>query len=263
MAPAPTSTGVCPSESRNGRVSLTGCCVGSSKIIWFRISACRPACSRTPVASYITTKENTTHSANNELSQLSFSPTAVVRPTTSAVCDDGIPPLPTMRFQSSLPVLYQCVNTFANCAKLNASSALMSAGEDISAGTPVPRGAIATCGGGRSRRTAHRTSPAHDAVPVEFAGAVPVVVGGWWCERVLLGSVTVEGRGSEEGKRRVIESTDGAHRHSSSQYAAPKDGFAASNRLRVPGSAAAPPPAPDSCNESHATYQCVNTFANC
>ena len=52
---------------------------------------------------------------------------------------------------------------------------------------------------------------------------------GWWCERVLLGSVTVEGRGSEEGKRRVIESTDGAHRHSSShsssQYAAPKDGF--------------------------------------
>lgn len=34
----------------------------------------------------------------------------------------------------------------------------MSAGEDISAGTPVPRGAIATCGGGRSRRTAHRTS---------------------------------------------------------------------------------------------------------
>ena len=49
------------------------------------------------VASYMTTSENTRHIANIDESSDSFSPTLVVRPTTSAVCDEGMPPLPTSR----------------------------------------------------------------------------------------------------------------------------------------------------------------------
>ena len=55
----------------------------------------------------MTTSVNTKHSAKMDESRLSFNPTAVVRPTTSAVCDDGIPPLPltegrTLKLQSRL-----------------------------------------------------------------------------------------------------------------------------------------------------------------
>jgi hypothetical protein len=52
--PAATCTFVWPSISRKGLVSRTGCSGGSSVMIWFRTSACRPACKRTPAASYIT-----------------------------------------------------------------------------------------------------------------------------------------------------------------------------------------------------------------
>jgi len=46
--------GVCPSVSRSGRVSDTGWSGGSSVMIIFNTLACRPACSRTPDASYMT-----------------------------------------------------------------------------------------------------------------------------------------------------------------------------------------------------------------
>ena len=49
-----TCRGVCPSESLRGLVSETGWSGGSSVIIIFKTLACRPACSRTPLASYIT-----------------------------------------------------------------------------------------------------------------------------------------------------------------------------------------------------------------
>jgi len=39
----------------------------------------------------MTTRENTRHSANMDESKLSLSPIAVVSPTTSAVCEEGIP----------------------------------------------------------------------------------------------------------------------------------------------------------------------------
>ena len=135
--------------------------------------------------------EHEAQRAATEDSSESFSPTAVVSPTTSAVCEANMPPLPTMRPQSSLPVVYQCVNTFADCATLvrarkggggrergdgggvsavrvrsrpvaragaallvrargaerrgahlNARRALISAGEEKSAGAPRPRGLI-------------------------------------------------------------------------------------------------------------------------
>ena len=49
-----TCRGVCPSVSRSGRVSDTGWSGGSSVMIMFSTLACRPACSRTPDASYMT-----------------------------------------------------------------------------------------------------------------------------------------------------------------------------------------------------------------
>ena len=53
-----------------------------------------------------TTSENTKHSANMLESNASFKPIAVVNPTTSAVCDEGIPPLPTNLPQSTFPVVW-------------------------------------------------------------------------------------------------------------------------------------------------------------
>ena len=49
-----TWRGVWPRESRSGRVSETGWSGGSSVMIMFSTLACRPACSRTPDASYMT-----------------------------------------------------------------------------------------------------------------------------------------------------------------------------------------------------------------
>ena len=54
----------------------------------------------------LTTSENTKHSANMLESNASFKPIAVVNPTTSAVCDEGIPPLPTNLPQSTFPVVW-------------------------------------------------------------------------------------------------------------------------------------------------------------
>jgi len=50
----PTCRGVWPNESLRGRVSDTGWSGGSSVMIMFSTLACRPACNRTPLASYIT-----------------------------------------------------------------------------------------------------------------------------------------------------------------------------------------------------------------
>ena len=49
-----TCKGVWPRVSRSGRVSDTGWSGGSSVMIMLSTLACRPACSRTPDASYIT-----------------------------------------------------------------------------------------------------------------------------------------------------------------------------------------------------------------
>jgi hypothetical protein len=54
----------------------------------------------------LTTSENTKHSAKMLESNASFNPIAVVNPTTSAVCDEGIPPLPTNLPQSTFPVVW-------------------------------------------------------------------------------------------------------------------------------------------------------------
>ena len=76
-----------------------------------------------------TTSENTKHRANMLESNASFNPIAVVSPTTSAVCDDGIPPLPTNRPQSTFPVVWQWVKTLQIWAMVNDNIAATRAGE--------------------------------------------------------------------------------------------------------------------------------------
>lgn len=65
------------------------CFAASPAIIMFSTEACLPACSRTPVASYATTKLSTSASANRFDCVPSSMPSAVVKPTTKAVCDEG------------------------------------------------------------------------------------------------------------------------------------------------------------------------------
>ena len=59
-----TCRGVCPRVSRSGRVSDTGWSGGSSVMIILSTEACFPACSRTPLASYITTCGSARHPGN-------------------------------------------------------------------------------------------------------------------------------------------------------------------------------------------------------
>lgn len=65
-----------------------------------------------------------------------ITPSAVVRPMTREVCDDGIPPEPTNRVKSHSFVIKWCVNTLAICAKKNprkaATNALQKKGNVIS-----------------------------------------------------------------------------------------------------------------------------------
>lgn len=93
--------------------SCTGWSGGSYVMIKFSRLACFPAYSLTPDASYITTSANTKHMANRSLLVPSLTPTAVVRPTTSDVWDDGIPPLPTTLVHFHSLVAYQWVNNLA------------------------------------------------------------------------------------------------------------------------------------------------------
>ena len=58
----------------------------------FRTSACRPACSLTPAASYMTTAEKTPHTGKSTELRPNCSAMAVVRPQQSAECEEGMPP---------------------------------------------------------------------------------------------------------------------------------------------------------------------------
>ncbi|PNH04692.1 hypothetical protein TSOC_009125 [Tetrabaena socialis] len=69
-------------------------------MMMFSTVAWRPACSRTPVASYMTMSEMTRHMAKSELLVPCSTATAVVSATMSAVWEEGMPPLPTSRCQS-------------------------------------------------------------------------------------------------------------------------------------------------------------------
>src|SRR5207248_8802295 len=91
-APAITSIGVCPSSSRSRSCRMPWCPMKRSSISRFRIIACWPAARRTPVASYMTTLAKIRQTAKSADCTPSSRPTIVVRETTSALCELGIPP---------------------------------------------------------------------------------------------------------------------------------------------------------------------------
>src|ERR1700730_11404282 len=91
-APAITSIGVCPSSSRNRSWRMPWCAMNKSSINRFRIMACWPAARRTPVASYMTTVEKISAMAKSGDPTPSSRPMIVVRATTRALCELGIPP---------------------------------------------------------------------------------------------------------------------------------------------------------------------------
>ena len=64
-------------------------------MILLRMAACLPAAWRTPVASYMTMLENTKLTSNRGEVKPSVSPTVVVTAITNAVCELGMPPVPT------------------------------------------------------------------------------------------------------------------------------------------------------------------------
>ena len=86
-----------------------------------------------------TTSENTKHNANMLESNASFNPIAVVNPTTNAVCELGIPPLPTSRPQSTFPCVWQCVNTLQICAIVKESMAATNAGDPTREDAPFAK----------------------------------------------------------------------------------------------------------------------------
>ena len=63
--------------------------------------ACRPVSRRTPVASYITMDASVKLTANSAVSNPHTAPTITVSDTTNAVWEEGMPPAPRMRRQSS------------------------------------------------------------------------------------------------------------------------------------------------------------------
>src|SRR6202011_3599073 len=91
-APAITSIGVCPSSSRNRSWRMPWWAMNKSSINRFRIMACWPAARRTPVASYMTTVEKISAMAKRGDCTPSRRPMIVVRATTRALCELGIPP---------------------------------------------------------------------------------------------------------------------------------------------------------------------------
>ena len=95
-------------------------------MIWLSTFACFPACCRTPEASYMTMAEKTKLIANSTESIPRTKPIAVLRPTTNALCEDGMPPDPTRRERSHLCSTYHVVNTLATCANRNDRNAATS-----------------------------------------------------------------------------------------------------------------------------------------
>src|ERR1700674_1577391 len=91
-APAITSIGVWPSSSRSRSWRSLSCAMNRSSISRLRIMACWPAARRTPVASYMTTLAKIKQTAKIADCTPSRRPTIVVRETTSALCELGIPP---------------------------------------------------------------------------------------------------------------------------------------------------------------------------
>src|SRR6202521_1657302 len=105
-APAITSIGVWPSSSRSRSWRMPWCAMKRSSISRLRIMACWPAARRTPVASYMTTLAKIKHTAKSGDCTPSSRPMIVVRETTSALCELGIPPA-----VASLRTLNRCSRT--------------------------------------------------------------------------------------------------------------------------------------------------------
>ena len=110
-APANTSKGECPTSSFNRSPVTSSFSRPKFSTSLFNRAACSPVARRTPEASYITTNENTTQTANKDDDKPSFNATAAVKAVTNEVWELGMPPEPTRR---SKLILLPSINTSKN-----------------------------------------------------------------------------------------------------------------------------------------------------